>query len=58
MPQVIFTEKYISVETIQKEFFPDYSLIDNMWLFQHLTETFDQKIMTKQFAQTIKKDMV
>ncbi len=57
-PQIIFTEKYISVEKIQKEFLPDYNLTENMWLFQRLTETFDQKIMTKQFAQTIKKDMI
>lgn len=57
-PEIIFTEKYISVEKLAKKLLPDYNLMGDLWLFQRLTETFDRKLLSSGFEKTIVQDQV
>jgi hypothetical protein len=57
-PQIIFTEKYISVEKLSRKLLPDYNLAGDTWLFQRLTETFDRKLLTSGFEKYIGQDQV
>lgn len=44
-PQVVFTKKFISLEEVNNTILPGYNISGDKWLFQRLTETFDQKMM-------------
>lgn len=44
-PQIVFTKKYISLAEVNASILPGYNISGDKWLFQRLTETFDQKLM-------------
>ena len=44
-PQVVFTKKFISLEEVNNSILPGYNISGDKWLFQRLTESFDQKMM-------------
>ncbi|MBI3500079.1 MAG: hypothetical protein HY058_22525 [Proteobacteria bacterium] len=45
-PQPVFRELYISIADLQQTVLPDYDLASNIWLFQHLTQTLDQRMLS------------
>ena len=44
-PQSIFQELYISIERLRESILPDYDLSSNLWLFRHLTQTLDLRML-------------
>lgn len=49
-PQIVFTKKYISLNEVNEAILPGYNISGDKWLFQRLTETFDQKLMKSLIA--------
>jgi hypothetical protein len=45
-PQPVFRELYISIADLQQTVLPEYDLSSNIWLFQHLTQTLDQRMLS------------
>ena len=45
--QPILHELYMSIAELQKSVLPDYDLAANPWLFQYLTQTLDQRMLTQ-----------
>jgi hypothetical protein len=43
--KILFQEKYLSIGDLQKQIGGQYSLLSNAWLFQHLTETIDRRVL-------------
>jgi EAL domain-containing protein (putative c-di-GMP-specific phosphodiesterase class I) len=43
--QVIMRELYISIADLQQTMLPDHDLAANLWLFQYLTQTLDQRML-------------
>jgi len=44
-PQPIFNELFISIMDLAKAVLPEVNLVANRWLFQHLTETLDRRVL-------------
>ena len=44
-PQSVFKELYISIGDLATTILPDVNLASNRWLFQHLTQTLDQRML-------------
>lgn len=44
-PKPIFNELYISILDLAKSVLPDVNLAANRWLFQHLTQTLDRRVL-------------
>jgi hypothetical protein len=44
-PQMIFDEIFVSIANLRDMLLPDVDLTANPWLFQHLTETLDKRVM-------------
>ncbi len=44
--EVLFQEFYVSVPDLQKAVSPEAMLTGNRWLFQHLSQTLDQRVLT------------
>lgn len=44
-PQPIFNELFISIMDLAKSVLPDVNLAANRWLFQHLTQTLDRRVL-------------
>ena len=44
-PQSIFQELYISIDRLRESILPDYDLSSNLWLFRHLTQTLDFRML-------------
>ena len=44
-PQTIFDEIFVSIANLRDMLLPDVDLTANPWLFQHLTETLDKRVM-------------
>ena len=44
--EVIFQEFFVSVTELQKELASEVSLLSNRWLFQHLSLSLDQRVLT------------
>ena len=44
-PQSIFQELYISIDRLRESILPDYDLSSNLWLFRHLTQTLDLRML-------------
>lgn len=44
-PQSIFKELYISIGDLATTMLPDVNLVSNRWLFQHLTQTLDLRML-------------
>ena len=45
-PHPIFEEIYISIGDLQRELTPHLNLMSNRWLFQHLTQMLDKRMLT------------
>lgn len=44
-PQMIFEEVYVSIPDLRDILLPDVNLTSNPWLFMHLTETLDKRVL-------------
>ncbi len=44
-PMPVFNELFISIMDLAKTVLPDVNLVSNRWLFQHLTETLDRRVL-------------
>ncbi|MBU0725788.1 MAG: hypothetical protein KJ904_15930 [Alphaproteobacteria bacterium] len=45
-PQPVFQELYISIADLQQTMLPEYDIHVNPWLFQHLTQTLDVRMLS------------
>lgn len=45
-PQPVFQELYISIGDLQNTVLPEFDLTANLWLFQHLTQTLDNRMLS------------
>ncbi|KZC99602.1 hypothetical protein AUP43_14525 [Oceanibaculum pacificum] len=45
-PQPVFQELYISIADLQQTMLPEYDIGVNPWLFQHLTQTLDVRMLS------------
>jgi len=43
--EVMFQEFYMSIAELQKDLAPDVNLLSNRWLFQHLSQVLDLKVL-------------
>ena len=43
--RILFQENYLSIAELQRRIAPGYNLISNQWLFQHLTQTVDRRVL-------------
>lgn len=46
IPKQIFSELYISINDLRQTMLPEINLTSNRWLFQHLTESLDRRILS------------
>jgi EAL domain-containing protein (putative c-di-GMP-specific phosphodiesterase class I) len=44
-PQPLFSELYISIQDLRETLMPGVNLTKSRWLFQHLTETLDRRVL-------------
>ena len=44
-PQPLFSELYISIQALRETLMPGVDLSSSRWLFQHLTETLDRRVL-------------
>ncbi|HZD26758.1 MAG TPA: hypothetical protein VE631_10890 [Alphaproteobacteria bacterium] len=44
-PQPVFNEVYVSIEELRRRMVPEIDLLANRWLFQHLTEVLDSRML-------------
>jgi hypothetical protein len=44
-PQPVFEEIYVRIADLQKPLMPNVNLFGNRWLFQHLTQTLDLRVL-------------
>ncbi len=45
VPEQVFSELFISIKDLRETLLPGVNLLSNKWLFQHLTETLDQRML-------------
>jgi EAL domain-containing protein (putative c-di-GMP-specific phosphodiesterase class I) len=45
-PQPVFRELYISISDLQQTVLPEFDIASNLWLFQHLTQTLDARMLS------------
>ncbi|MBT7505416.1 MAG: EAL domain-containing protein, partial [Rhodospirillales bacterium] len=46
VPTQQFSELFISIQDLRETLMPDVNLLANRWLFQHLTETLDRRMLS------------
>ena len=46
IPHPIFQELFISIQGLQQTVLPEVDLASNLWLFQHLTQTLDARMLS------------
>ncbi len=46
IPELVFSELYISIQDLRQTMLPGINLTSNRWLFQHLTESLDRRILS------------
>lgn len=46
-PEVVFTEVFVSIADLRETLMPRTDLTFNPWLFQHLTQTLDRRVMAQ-----------
>lgn len=54
VPEPVFSELFISINDLRETLLPGVNLLANQWLFQHLTETLDQRML----AMLVKTDQI
>ncbi len=45
-PRPVFSELFISIQDLRETLLPGVSLLSDRWLFQHLTETLDRRMLS------------
>ncbi len=45
VPKAVFSELFISIRDLRETLLPGVNLLSNRWLFQHLTETLDKRML-------------
>ncbi len=45
IPEPVFSELFISIQDLRETLLPGVNLLSNRWLFQHLTETLDVRML-------------
>lgn len=45
VPEPVFSELFISISDLRETLIPGVNLLSNRWLFQHMTETLDQRVL-------------
>ncbi|MEE8392827.1 MAG: hypothetical protein V3R66_00665 [Rhodospirillales bacterium] len=45
VPEPVFSELFISIKDLRETLLPGVNLLSNRWLFQHLTETLDRRML-------------
>ncbi len=45
VPEAVFSELFISIRDLRETLLPGVNLLSNRWLFQHLTETLDRRML-------------
>ncbi|MEQ8709673.1 MAG: hypothetical protein RIC36_11810 [Rhodospirillales bacterium] len=45
-PQPVFSELFISIADLRNTLLPDVNMVSSRWLFQHLTETLDRRMLS------------
>jgi hypothetical protein len=45
VPDQIFSELFISIQDLRETLMPNVNLLANRWLFQHMTETLDKRML-------------
>jgi EAL domain-containing protein (putative c-di-GMP-specific phosphodiesterase class I) len=45
VPQQVFNELYVSIDELQSRMIPGTDVLSSRWLFQHLTETLDLRVL-------------
>lgn len=56
LPRPVFKELFISIAELAQQVLPDVNLAANRWLFQHLTETLDLRVL-KLLTQADDRDL-
>ena len=56
LPRPVFKELFISIGELAQQVLPDVNLAANRWLFQHLTETLDLRVL-KLLTQADDRDL-
>ncbi|MDP4795337.1 MAG: hypothetical protein NWR87_00360 [Rhodospirillales bacterium] len=46
VPEQKFSELFISIQDLRETILPGVNLVSNRWLFQHLTETLDRRVLS------------
>lgn len=46
VPELLFSELFISIQDLRETILPGVNLVANRWLFQHLTETLDRRVLS------------
>lgn len=46
VPDLLFSELFISIQDLRETILPGVNLVANRWLFQHLTETLDRRVLS------------
>ncbi len=46
IPEQTFSELFISIQDLRETLMPNINLLANRWLFQHLTETLDRRMLS------------
>ncbi len=46
VPELLFSELFISIQDLRETILPGVNLVANRWLFQHLTETLDRRLLS------------
>ncbi|MEQ8667137.1 MAG: hypothetical protein RIC16_15575 [Rhodospirillales bacterium] len=46
VPEQSFSELFISIQDLRETLMPNINLVANRWLFQHLTETLDRRMLS------------
>ena len=46
VPEQMFSELFISIQDLRETILPGVNLVANRWLFQHLTETLDRRVLS------------
>ena len=45
--QPVFDEKYVSIGDLERLILPDFSMIEDPWLFKYLTQTLDKRMLSQ-----------
>jgi len=45
-PQPMYSEIYVSISDLREIFVPDVDIVSDPWLFQHLSETLDRRVLS------------